>query len=1045
MENKDFKRRLITKAIVGGAFLALTIGAVIGVNVANDYIKPYEGFITSTLCSVNTGGEKNSLGDKLAVEIEQEGIVLAKNENDVLPLAKENKKVDIYGHAVVDWLISNSGSGSSGPGSSQKSVGLLEAFEMSGKEYNQDIINFYKSWCTPRSLPYSISSGYESLYRLADPSLSGNATFKSVYDTAKADPEVNTAIVVLSRVAGEHIDPPHQQINNYVTSSQSKQDLTRGYLEITKEEEELLTAVGEDYEKVIVIINSANIMQMDFMETIPGLDACLLVGPTGTVGAKAIPQVLWGAINPSGRTADTWPMKHWYNPTYYTSGKWWEHDSPHYTDITSGANLKTSNGQGDSLPNLNFADYVEGIYVGYRWYETAFEEGYWDKAPYNGYENVVAYPFGHGLSYTKFDWKLVGSVPSNNSVITGNQDVTLQVEVTNSGEVAGRDVVEVYLTADYYEGEIEKSSVKLVGYQKTRNLAPGETQPLTITLHTRDFLSFDCYDANGNGHAGWELDRGNYKVKLMTSAHEIKDPVAGGNTVTFRAPDTVNVDDDTATGEPSKPLFTGDDTLDGISIDGKSIGEPIEYISRKDFDTEDVLLTSLNPNRKYNTRLNVSQGQDGASAPNAYSRTMRDAWDNYDKYDDDTVVTDPFDHDIPSYEPVFGSSGTQKVQEKEVLTSLGETLAQDYDAPEWEDLLDQVTWEESLAIVNNSSSYNRPGIKSVGLRNGSNNDYKDVEAASQVGVDLDNKTRRFTAYPTPTVQAQCWNTDMPYLFGLSEARDMIIGGADASYGPASNIHRSPYGGRSSEYHSEDGFLAGCTLAAVTKGLSDGGKQGFIKHFVANDTEYHRVGLYTWMTEQALREVYLRPFEEAVKRGEATAVMTSFNRLGATWTGGSEALIQGVLRNEWGFKGMIITDMIENPTMMDANMHFRAGCNYILGGSGWNTGIGGSPDKDNSTLRLKWRVRENAKQVIYAHIRVLYNNQQYNANPNNKAIVASTSRAPWVWWKPALYSVEAIVIVGFALGVILALVPADPEFRGELKNKFKKKEPDNAEQ
>ena len=400
-----------------------------------------------------------------------------------------------------------------------------------------------------------------------------------------------------------------------------------------------------------------------------------------------------------------------------------------------------------------------------------------------------------------------------------------------------------------------------------------------------------------------------------------------------------------------------------------------------------------------------------------------------------------FGKPIPTENPNWGvDHGLKVTDEKYQLTDLGRKLAEDYDAPEWDELLDQVTIKEATAITANSSSYNRPGIKSVGLREGKNTDYKDVEAASQVGVDLDNKTRRLTAYPTPTVQAQCWNTDMPYLFGLSEAKDMIIGGADASYGPASNIHRTPYGGRNSEYHSEDGLLAGYTLAAVTRGLSDGGKQGFIKHFAVNDNEYHRVGLFVWLTEQALREVYLRPFEEAIKRGEATALMTSFNRVGAVWSGGSEALCQGVMRNEWGFKGMTITDMIENSTLMDVNQTFRFGNNYVLGGSGWSTGVGGTPSA-SSTPRVQQRLRESAKQVIYGHIRILRNNEKYNES-GSSAIVASGSKSPWVWWKPALYSVEALLIVGFAFGIIAALLPSNPEFRAELAVRlFKKKKED----
>ena len=1045
----------VRKLVVAGVFAVFTTGAVVGSNVANEQIKPYEGFITATLCSVDSGGEKNNMGDKLAVEIEQEGIVLAQNNDNILPLAKDNKKIDVFGHSVVDWLISNSGSGSSGPGSSQKSIGLLDAFQEYGVEYNEDVINYYTKWVAPRSLPYSIQSGYDSLYRLADPSLSQVPEYKSVFDAAAAAEDVDTAIVCLSRAAGEHIDPPHEQINNLATTSSKKfTNKERGYLEITTEEEELLTAVGENYEKVIVIINSSNVMQMDFMKTIPGLDACLIVGPTGTVGARAIPQVLYGDVAPSGRTADTWPMNHRYNPAYFTSGYFPTGKGPAYSGAPSSANLSSTNSSGPSGNGVNFADYLEGIYVGYRWYETADAEGFWNDETYGGYDNVVAYPFGYGLSYTSFSWEFMGSQPAKNSHIKENEDITLQVKVTNTGKLAGRDVVEVYLTAPYTKGGIEKSSVKLIGYQKTKNLVPGDFDIVSIVVHTYDFTSFDCYDKNDNGHAGYEMDAGDYEVKFMTSAHSLKDGMTGGNTVKFRVSDTINIDEDDTTGEPVKPLFTGDDAIDGVSCDGLSIDEPVNYITRENFAP---LLTSLNPNRPWPTVLNNLHKT---------SKAKLNEWDN-------ATGEDAFGHEIPTENPTWGvDSGLKVTDDKYQLTDLGRKLAQDYDDPDWEALLDQVSIKEATAITANSSSYNRPGIKSVGLRDGKNTDYKDVEAASQVGVDLDNKTRRLTAYPTPTVQAQCWNVRMPYLFGLSEAKDMIIGGADASYGPASNIHRTPYGGRNSEYHSEDGLLAGYTLAGVTKGLSDGGKQGFIKHFAVNDNEYHRVGLFVWLTEQALREIYLRPFEEAIKRGEATALMTSFNRVGAVWSGGSEALCQGVMRNEWGFKGMTITDMIENSTLMNANQTFRFGNNYILGGSGWNTGSDGATGTPSasSTPRVQNRLRESAKQVIYGHIRVLLNNERYNdgqsigpvaGNPraagkgsgegdagetnaaNSAAIVSSSSKSPWVWWKPALHCLEAILIVGFALGLVLALIPI---IQDELLPRLKKKKggSDNAE-
>ena len=1029
MENSIFRAHLIRKLIVAGGFTVLTIGSIVGANIANTQTRRNEGFITAALCSVETGGEKNSMGEKLAVEIEQEGIVLAKNNDNILPLDKDNKKIDVYGHSVVDWVVSNSGSGSSGPGSAQKTIGLLEAFDEYGVTYNKNVIEYYENWVKPRPMPYSIEGSYSDLYRLADPSLSQVPAYKEVYDGAKSAEDVDTAIVCIGRYAGEHIDPPHEQINNLATTSSKKfTNKERGYLEITTEEEELLRAVGQDYDKVIVVMNSTNVMQMDFMSYIDGLDACLIVGPTGTVGARAIPQVLYGDINPSGRTADTWPMDHRFNPAYYTSGYWpSDNQGPFYTGAPSSANLATSNQRNEaSFSHTNFADYIEGIYVGYRWYETADAEGFWDQDPYNGYENVVAYPFGHGLSYTKFNWELVDAQPSKNSTIGKNQEIELHVKVTNTGNRPGRDVVETYLTAPYTKGGIEKSSVKLVGYKKTKTLIPGESETVTITAYTRDFASFDCYDKNNNGHAGWEMDAGNYEIKFMTSAHTIKEGMAGGNIIKFRVTDTINIDEDDTTGETVKPLFTGENTIDGVSVDGKSIGEPIEYLTRENFAP---LLTSLNPNRPWNTAL---------ASVHKTSKAKLNAWDN-------ATGEDVFGKPIPTENPIWGVDKDLKVtDEKYQLTELGEKLAEDYDAPEWEDVLNQVSIKEATAITANYSSYHRPGIKSVGLREGKNSDYTDVEAASQVGVDLDGKARRLTAYPTPTVQAQCWNTDMPYLFGLSETKDMNIAGADASYGPASNIHRTPYGGRNSEYHSEDGLLAGYTLAAVTRGLSDGGKQGFIKHFAANDTEYHRVGLFTWMTEQALREIYLRPFEEAIKRGEATALMTSFNRIGAVWTGGSEALCQGVMRNEWGFKGMTITDMIENSTLMDVSQTFRFGNNYILGGGdqwsnkdNWDISTTGRPSA-SSTPRVQQRLRECAKQVIYGHIRVLRNNKIYNESATN-TIISSGNKSPWVWWKPALYSAEAIIIVGFAFGILAALLPTNPEFRAELIGRlFKKK-------
>ena len=1021
MENSVFKRHLITKLIVSGAFVALAIGAAVGISLTNtNVIKPNEGFITAALCKVESTGAANNLGDTLAVEIEQEGIILAKNDNNTLPLSKSINNVNVFGYDVMEWVISNSGSGSASAGKGQKTWGILEALEERGISYDEDIIKYYKKWATPRDRGVlSYSSSYETVYRLTNPSLSNNSDFAELYDAAKS--KSNTAIVCIGRWGGEHLDPPHEQVNNY--KSKKKTNTERGYLELTIEEEELLTAVGQDYKNVIVVINSTNTMQMDFMNNIPGLDACLLVGPTGTVGAKAIPQVIWGDINPSGRTADTWPMNHRYNPAYFTAGYFSGKgdaskaaEGNYYTNVPSGANLANSNsnaGHGHAV----FADYYEGIYVGYKWYETADAEGYWDKEPYNGYNNVVAYPFGYGLSYTDFSWELEEILPASGN-ITANEDIVAKVKVTNTGKVAGRDVVEVYLTAQYYPGEIEKSFVKLVGFGKTNILNPGISETLEITIHSREFMSFDCYDLNKNGHAGYELDRGSYELKFMTSAHSMKNGMVN-NVAKYNVPDTINVDKDPETGADVKPLFTGDEAIDGVSIDGKSIGEPIEYLTRKQFA---ALPTSIIKTRAWNKGLETC---DDKSKPTAYSTKMAKDWDE--------ATVDVFGNPVRTDEPTFGAAGDLKVLDSNnQLTELGMKLAADYDAPEWEALLDQLSWSEASTIVK-GQSYSRPGLKSLGLKSSQNSDYADAEGACQVGATLSGD-KRLTAYPDPCVQAQTWNEHMCYQFGLSESKDMALGGKDYLYGPASNIHRSPYGGRHAEYHSEDGFLAGRCLANVTQGLADGGKGGFIKHFVANDTEYHRVGLFVWMSEQALREIYLRPFEESIKKGSASALMSSFNRVGAVWTGGSQALMQGVLRNEWKFRGMTITDYTENGTLQDANQMLRAGGNYILASSNFS-----DPGQSKATPRYKWRLRECAKQVVVGSISPLYQNYLYNQNSTGKKIGVTQTKAPYIWWKPTLHCAEALVIASLGIGALLALVPANPEFRGELIARiFKKK-------
>lgn len=957
----------------------------------------------------------SGMGDELAVEVEGEGIVMLEN-NGTLPLSKDNvEKVNVFGHGSVDWYIMSSGSEMVGT-KGHKSYDLNSALQKRGIEVNPDLPTYYKDWHKAEGDSNTIMTSLDSYFVIREPSLEIDTKYQEIYEDAKSYSD--TAFFVISRHAGENSDCPHYQ--NKLSSSDSThksgstvQDMERDYLEISTEEEYTLRQVAADFENVIVIENSTNNMTLDFVREINkdipnGIDAVLNVGVTGGQGALAIPDVVFGDVTPSGHMTDTTPFRPEYNITYYRSCA--KHTRHYEGGKSADFFSKAGRGSGGAA-FYNYAcysEYTEGIYMGYRWFETADAEGFWDRDPYNGYDNVVQYPFGFGMSYTDFSWKFVEANKTNGSEIEADERLTLKVEVTNEGNYKGKDVVQVYLTAPYTPGGIEKSYRKLVGYEKTPLLQPGDTCTIDIDVDTKDFKSYDDYDANNNGHTGYELEAGDYVLNFMTDAHHVKENVLP---LTYKVSNYIPIDKDEVTGETVENRFTGETAYEGMPIDGSSVDQGIEFVHRNNFPE---LLTDCEPNKPWTDKLMERASDPEPIANYSYSRTMGDNWDN--------ATEDYWGNPIPTTAPTWNSGGTDKLMENGQLTEIGMKCGEDYDAEEWNGILDQLDFDNSKKIVTENSNYAGRGMTEIGLRDSNNaSAFKFEEGAAMIGGGLgQNDEINCPAYPGPTMGCQAWNRALTYKLGKSMGNDMNASGADGIFSPNCNLHRSTYGGRNCGYQSEDPILSGRYVSEIIKGISIYGRMTFVKHFVANDQDFNRMANMAWMTEQTFRELYLRSFEEAVKNGGTVGIMTSFNRIGGIWTGGNEALIQGVLRREWGFRGQIITDMTENKTNMDIGFSFRHGGNLNLGGG--NTVAAAIGTAATTPIRVQYRLREAMHEIAYAYCHAMWRNATYNASADpSEAIVSIPPKDSYLWWQPALVSIDAFAFGGLIIGAAAAVI------------------------
>lgn len=819
--------------------------------------------------------EANELNETIVGE----GIILLKNESNALPIT-DSKKVSILGKNSVNLVYGGSGSG-------EKS-GLLEtdlylSLESAGFEINPVLKSFYEN----NSQSGNGRPDNPAMGALLTGFPTGESPISNYTQTVRNsyDEYNDAAIIVFSRIGGEGYDLPRSMMTSYNDSTpiEGAENADDHYLQLDANEKALVEEAKANFSKVIIILNSATTMQIGDLEDDPGVDAILWIGTTGGTGINALGKVLNGDINPSGRTVDTYAKDFKTDPTW-----------------KNFAFNNEKNGNRYVVDEVNrpfyFVDYEEGIYIGYRYWETRGYEEIQTNPASTWYDDNVVYPFGFGLSYTDFDWEILSSSIADGATLTKDGVIEVTVRVRNQGSVKGKEVVQLYYTAPYYENGIEKAHVVLGAFAKTDTLNPGQRQDIKLTLDVMDMASYDYNDANNNGFTGYELEAGQYEIKIMRNANELVDSLS------YSVPSGgFLLNSDTEHGIQPENRF--DDVSAKInSTDLEATGGTMTVLSRTDF--EGTFPTTPSINDRTVTANFISSL--------AYTQTP---WNE--------------DEDKPYYALAAPKQAPSIIPTDSVSLMFYDMIGVDYNDSNWDTFLNQLTIPQMAALIGSGNFHTEPLVNLGKPRT--------TDPDGPVGftnfMEIGDATVYDTCfYASPTVLAATWNKELAYEQGLMIGNEGIWGndrGDQTSYSgwyaPAVNIHRTPFSGRNWEYYSEDGFMSGMMAANVIVGAGEKGVYTYIKHFAVNDQETNRDsnGLLTWLDEQAMREIYLKPFEIAVKEGNTSAIMSSFNRLGKVWAGGSYELLTEVLRDEWGFTGMVITDY-NVYAHMPADQMIRAG-------------------------------------------------------------------------------------------------------------------------
>lgn len=890
------KKKAVKYLVRWQAKIAVILALIITANLI--CFGPMSTIISLTMGNGTITEETTKEAEALVEKIADEGIVLLENKDSLLPL-NETKKLNVFGWGSTNPCYGGTGSGALSD--SYPTVSLLGGLENAGFTLNNELSEFYTNYRADRP----VVGMFEQDWTLPEPP-AANYSSELIKNAVEFS---DTAVVTITRVGGEGADLPRDMgAITYNNNSDAYDDFGKDehFLQLSKTERDMLELVCNNFDKVVLLYNGANALELGFVNDYKQIKSVIWCPGTGQTGFNSLGSILAGEVNPSGKTADTFLYDLQKTPIANNFGTF------------VYGNMKEFKGEVFGRPSTpTFVNYVEGIYVGYRFYETAAAEGLID------YDSVVAYPFGYGLSYTTFSQKM--------GALKRAADGTVSVDVTvkNTGSKAGKDVVQIYYNPPYTNGGIEKAAANLVAFAKTHELKPGEAQTITLSFTEEEMAS---YDSSDNG--GYILEAGIYEISLRSDSHNVID------TKEHIITDTIIYDENNG---------RSTDQTAAVNQFTDAQGD-VEYLSRKD---------------------SFANYEKATAAPASYDldAARKAKFVNNSNYDPG-AFNDPADE-----MPITNAKNGKALEELRGL---------DYDDPAWEPLLDQLSVNDMQALIS-LGGFQTPAIKSVDKRSTIDNDGPASINNNFTGVGS-------IGFPSAVMIASTWNQELALEFGESIGKMADEMGTSGWYAPAMNIHRSAFSGRNFEYYSEDGFLSGKMAANAVIGAEKKGVYAYLKHFALNDQEDSRNDmLCTWTNEQAIREIYLKPFEITVKEGKAKAIMSSFNYIGLTWAGGSPELLNTVLRDEWGFRGFVLTDYFAGYGYMNADQAIRNGNDTCL----VNYDVKTNKVSDMTSASSVKAMRQASKNIMYTVV-------------NSRAYNPEATGAGMETWKKALIGVDVVL-------------------------------------
>ncbi|MFW2513907.1 glycoside hydrolase family 3 C-terminal domain-containing protein [Demequina sp. SO4-13] len=887
---------------------------------------------------------------ELVEEIGAEGIVLAKNEAGALPL-DGGAALTMLGRAAADPVYGGSGSGSV---DTNTAVDARTGLENAGFTINDEAYTAIDEYAAENRRGHiEMDLPLDSTFTIGEMPIEGYEAVSSSF--AEYD---DAGVVFIGRPGGEGGDLAQDMLDiPNPDNVDPRAEEGQHQLELNQDEKDLIALAQDSFETVVVVVNASTTLELGELQDDAGVDAILLAGSPGASAFNGLGSILSGDVNPSGHTVDLWASDFTADPTFVNFGEF-VYDNIEASYPVSATESATSNATvTDDAP---FVNYAEGIYIGYRYYETAAAEGFID------YDEAVVYPFGYGLSYTDFAWEVEGAELGD---VDG--EISVDVTVTNTGDVAGKDAVQVYVNAPYTTGGIEKAEVVLTDFAKTSVLEPGASETVTVSFAVEDMASYDYQDAQS-----YILEQGDYEIRVQNDSHTIAE---GTEPIAYTVDETVVYDESNP--RASDEVATTNQ-FDDVSAEFSTEGEDgkIQVMSRADFagtfptaPTEDL----------YVADEAIVEGFE--------------AWDV-------DAAAEAFEGDMPT----TGASSE---------LSLIDMRGLDKDDPQWDELLDSLTVGEMTDMLLNGA-YQTAAIGSIGKP-------QTLEPDGPAGFSsFINSAINGVAYPSEVLIAQTWNVELGTAMGEMLGNEALHKDINGWYAPAVNLHRSPFGGRNFEYYSEDPVLSGQMLTSVANGVATKGVYTMVKHYAMNEQETNRVnnGIATWATEQTIRELYLKPFEMGVKNitmdvqyladNEGTVeettigaggMMSSFNRIGATWAGGSVALMDTVLRDEWGFDGFAISDFNLYP-YMNPNESIHAGTDLTL------TFQPSKSFGDTSSAKAVTDIRDSTHDILYTVA---------NSNAmNGLAPGATVDYTPPTW---VVVQIVATVVIGLAIAGALVMI------------------------